>query len=174
MHPPLPTRKLTTKNAPPSRPWDWATHPSPGIWDVIHHRSNPAGGEGKCKNARGAAPRAWRPGRGLSTLHTRPGGSSGTGVGDWSVIPIDICIRFLMQLGMQVPCPTGREETAGSATHSAASMLRGFIRLYGHPPRPQPPWDTPGPYETQKSRPSYILGCGCVVSSRLISPAAAK
>ena len=77
------------------------------------------------QNARGAASRAWRPGRGLSTLHTRPGGSSGTGVGDWSVIPIDICIRFLMQLGMQVPCPTGREETAGSgsATHSAASTL---------------------------------------------------
>ena len=126
------------------------------------------------QNARGAAPRAWRPGRGLSTLHTRPGGSSGTGVGDWSVIPIDICIRFLMQLGMQVPCPTGREETAGSAAHSAASTAALFYPAIRAPTQITAPWDTPGPYETQKSRPSYILGCGCVVSSRLISRAAAN
>ena len=56
-------------------------HPSPGIWDVIHHRSNPAGCEGQ-----GKMHEVLRPGpgdQGGASAHcTRAhGGSSGTGVG---------------------------------------------------------------------------------------------
>jgi hypothetical protein len=116
------------------------------MWDVIHHRSNPAGGEGQGKTRE-----VLRPGpgdQGGASAHCTRAQGAPQGLG-WAT---GACHRSIFVPGpsctsaCECHAQHGGEETAGSAAHSAASMQRGFIRLYGHPPRSQPPWDTPGPY----------------------------